>query len=160
MRRGSLYSSRPWVSCAVLERDRSDSARLSVVERWLFAAVGGGLSVMLGLALWLTPSTQGLGTHQQLGLPPCSIIQLLGTRCPACGMTTSWAYLVRGQVWAACQANVGGVLLGFWAIIGAPWLLGSACQGRWWGWTPTERAVLLGGIATFAVIMADWFARR
>ena len=61
-----------------------------------------------------------------------------------CGMTTAWAHLVRGQWLAACRANVGGVLLGLLAMVGAPWLLGSACQGRWWGWTPTERALLAG----------------
>lgn len=143
----------------MFEIERSDSSRLSIVQRWALAALGGGLSVLLGLALWLTPSARGLGTHQQLGLPPCTIVQLMGTRCPACGMTTSWAHLVRGQLLAACRANVGGVLLGMLAMAGAPWLMGSACQGRWWGWEPTERALLAGSLAAFAVILVDWFAR-
>ena len=35
-----------------------------------------------------------MGTHQQLGLPPCNFVTLTGYPCPACGMTTSFALLV------------------------------------------------------------------
>ena len=123
------------------------------------AALGGGLSVLLGLALWLTPSAQGYGTHQQLGLPPCSLIQLTGRRCPACGMTTAWAHVVRGEFVSAVRANSGGVLLSLLALAGAPWLLGSAFQGRWWGWRPTDRNLLAGSLAVLGVILFDWFLR-
>lgn len=143
----------------MLQTYRNDSPRLSVVVRLFAGALGGGLSVLLGVSLWLTPSAEGLGTHRQLGLPPCTIVQFYGVRCPACGMTTSWAHLVRGQLPSACRANTGGVLLGVLALCGAPWLVGSACLGRWWGWTPTDRALLVGSLVAFGVILTDWLVR-
>src|SRR5437764_12357438 len=78
----------------------------------LFALLAGlALAAMLGLAAWLTPDPHGLGTHQQLGLPQCSVLKAFHVRCPACGMTTSWAYTVRGQLWSGVAANCGGTLL-------------------------------------------------
>ena len=71
------------------------------------------LSVLLIVASRLEPSESGLGTHHQLGLPPCSVRLLWGIRCPSCGMTTSWAHLTKGNLFAATKANVGGVLLAF-----------------------------------------------
>ena len=74
------------------------------------------LASPLAMATRLRPSAAGLGTHQQLGLPACSARVLWGVRCPACGMTTSWTHLVRGQLWQSLQANSGGTLLGLLAI--------------------------------------------
>lgn len=64
----------------------------------------------------LRPNAQGLGSHQQLGLPPCSIRVLWGIRCPACGMTTSWAWFMRGRWVESAHANVGGLLLALSAL--------------------------------------------
>ena len=66
------------------------------------------------LAVYLNPYKDGRiwfeGTHQQLGLPPCTVLDWFGIRCPSCGMTTSWAHMVRGQVLAAARANAGAHL--------------------------------------------------
>ena len=87
------------------------------------------------------PSPPGYGTHQQLGLPPCTFWVLFGRPCPTCGMTTAWAHLMRGEWLDACRANAGGALLGLLAMVAAPWLLGSA-DSRPIGWAlaPSERA--------------------
>ena len=75
------------------------------------------LITLLSVARTLQPSQQGLGTHQQLGLPPCSLRILAGIRCPACGMTTSWAHFVRGNWIASGRANVGGFLLACLSLV-------------------------------------------
>lgn len=83
----------------------SRSARLAVLVLVLLCATP------LVTACFLQPASAGLGTHQQLGLPPCSMRFLLGIRCPACGMTTSWAHFVRGSWPASVQSNSAGFLL-------------------------------------------------
>ena len=59
------------------------------------AMVAIGLLLPLGAAVRLQPAREGLGTHQQLGLPPCTFRVLFDRPCPSCGMSTSWAHLVR-----------------------------------------------------------------
>jgi hypothetical protein len=61
--------------------------------------------VVLGLARWLTPSPDGVGTHEQLGLPPCGVLAWLGVPCPACGLTTSFAHLARFDLIAGLRAQ-------------------------------------------------------
>ena len=73
--------------------------------------------MLLGTASQLNPSGTGLGTHQQLGLPPCSTRVLFGIRCPACGMTTSWSYFMHGNWRLSLQSNIGGFLLAVSACI-------------------------------------------
>ena len=49
-----------------------------------------------------------MATHTQLGMPPCNFVVMTGKPCPACGMTTSFALLVRGDVGASLRANWAG----------------------------------------------------
>src|SRR5262245_40749793 len=115
-------------------------ARLSPIA-WPMAKWLRLVLVLSGLLLWslllvarmLQPDGSGYGTHRQLGLPPCSAQQMFGIRCPACGMTTSWAYLTRGMVWQSLRVNSGGTLLGLAVFVLGPWLLMSGVLGRWWG---------------------------
>src|SRR5205085_6174191 len=65
--------------------------------------IAAGLTALFAVALWLDPYGPGgvplaMGTHRQLGLPPCNFQRLTGLPCPSCGMTTSFALLVRGDV--------------------------------------------------------------
>lgn len=46
----------------------------------------------------VAPDARGHGTHEQMGLPPCSWPILYGIPCPTCGVTTSAAHLVHGEV--------------------------------------------------------------
>jgi hypothetical protein len=123
------------------------------------AILGFALAVPLAVASRLEPSPLNMGTHEQLGLPPCSVVVLFGHRCPACGMTTAWAHLVRGHGMEAFRANVGGALLGILDLVAVPWLLVSSLRGRWLGWVPdmTVLAWVLGGI--MVVTLVDWVVR-
>ena len=75
---------------------------------------------LLAVARTLEPSTEGLGTHTQLGLPPCFSVAMYASRCPACGMTTSWSLLTRGRWGEAMHANLGGSLLAIIALAYLP----------------------------------------
>jgi hypothetical protein len=133
--------------------------RLRWWERWGLALLGLVLLAMLFTARWLTPSPSGLGTHQGLGLPECSARMMFGVRCPACGMTTSWAHLTRGSVIQATRANVGGVLLGMAAMAVVPWALWSAWRGAVPSWSPSEKTFALGALAIALITTADWLWR-
>lgn len=70
-----------------------------------------GVLVMFGVGLYLTPNAQGHGTHQQLGLPPCTVYFLTGRPCPSCGLTTSVSAILHGQFALAWRANPIGFLI-------------------------------------------------
>lgn len=127
--------------------------------RLLLGLAGAGIIVLLAVAFTLKPSPSGYGTHQRLGLPPCTFYTLAGVRCPACGMTTSWAYLTQGKLTAAVAANSGGALLGLVCIGVAPWMLVSALKGRWlWGFPPDWLSLLVVG-TIIGVTLVDWTYR-
>ncbi|MCM2374140.1 DUF2752 domain-containing protein [Aporhodopirellula aestuarii] len=112
----------------------------------------------LGVARTLTPATQGLGTHQQLGLPPCSMRVLFSIRCPACGMTTSWSHWTRGQWISSFQSNTGGTLLAFLV----PVIAFLAGRVLWTGRLPsTTTSYRIGWaiVAIGAITLSDWFIR-
>ena len=71
-------------------------------------------------------------------------------------MTTSWAWLMRGQVAAAIRTNAAGTLLGAMAVVGVPWLLGSAARGRWLPGSPNVVAVAAFAATVTLVAMIQW----
>jgi len=112
----------------------------------------------LGIARTLSPARSGLGTHQQLGLPPCSMRVLFDMRCPACGMTTSWSHWTRGQWWASARANVGGAALACLAVAVAI----VAGRSVWTGHQPppaTNYRIGWAIIAVGGITMVDWMVR-
>ena len=124
------------------------------------------LAVFLGLipvgllvvTLFLSPDPSGHGTHRQLGLPPCTLIALTGTRCPACGMTTSWTMFTHGHWPSSFRANSGGFLLAFVAIWFATVSFGVGFRGH----APTYRQQTRFAFALIAVLvvtLADWCYR-
>ena len=135
------------------------SPPLRLVERLLVTFVGSVLVALLVTAACLTPNPRGMGTHRQLGLPSCTFVQWFGIRCPSCGMTTSWAHLVRGHVASAFRANAGGTLLALVALVCGPWLLVSGLRGRWVLGPPREMAILAAGLVIVAVTLFDWTLR-
>lgn len=108
----------------------ASSRSLLASERVGLLIAGVGLAVVLAIASWLSPSPQGYGTHRQLGLPDCTMVAIFGTRCPGCGMTTSWAHTMRGDWEAALGANIGGTMLCILSMFCAPCLIGLGLSGR------------------------------
>jgi Protein of unknown function (DUF2752) len=74
------------------------------------ALAAASFSVLL-IARELTPSASGLGTHTQLGLPPCGFLLLFHLPCPACGLTTAFAHLAHGSLRASLTAHPLGLPL-------------------------------------------------
>lgn len=97
--------------------------------------VGAALAAVFGVAVYLDPynpdgTPRTMATHTALGLPPCNFVALSGKPCPSCGMTTSFALLVRGDVRASLRANwVGTTLAVFWAGL-LVWAVASGLAGK------------------------------
>lgn len=113
---------------AVHLRPISRSARLWAV------GVGVVACALLATAAWLTPDPSGLGTHRQLGLPPCNMVLLTGLPCPTCGMTTAFAHMVRGRLISAVVVQPAGAVLALGVMAAAVASWGMAITG--WGWCP------------------------
>jgi hypothetical protein len=73
--------------------------------RWSWAGAGGAAFALLVIARVLVPDPSGLGTHVQLGLPPCAFLQVTQLPCPTCGLTTSFAYMAHLQFTPAFHAH-------------------------------------------------------
>lgn len=127
--------------------------------RLLLVVVGTGLLALLALAIYLPPSERGYGTHQKLGLPPCSFQQLFGTRCPSCGMTTAWSNTVRGRLIEAVRANSAGMVLCLAAMVCMPLMLASGIRGRWVVYPPNERTLALAATFFVVITLVDWVIR-
>ena len=98
--------------------------KLSLVKIGKFA-VPGSFIVVLFLASTLTPAAEGLGTHRQLGLPPCLFYHFTHIPCPSCGMTTSFTWIMHGHLKQAFLANPMGpivflayAIVAFWMLLG------------------------------------------
>ncbi len=107
----------------------------------------------------LTPSPTGVGTHQQLGLPPCTSIILFNARCPACGMTTSWALFMRCEFAQAFHVNAGGALLALTALAFLPASCYFFVSGK--GTRKERFSLALGSTLLLAMLIAvvQWWWR-
>lgn len=76
---------------------------------WALAALAAWPVVIL--SAWLRPDHRGFGTHQQLGLPPCSFEAMTHVPCPGCGLTTSFTNMAHLHVLDAFRAHLMGPLL-------------------------------------------------
>ena len=85
---------------------------------WAGVAAIACLTVLL-LARHVTPAANGLGTHQQLNLPACGFYERTGYPCPTCGMTTAFAYMVRGRILRSFIVQPAGALAAICCILTA-----------------------------------------
>jgi hypothetical protein len=107
----------------LVERPRSGGGS----RRRLYAAlVLLGCGGVLAVAAWLKPAPRGYGTHRQFGFGKCAMLVTTGLPCPTCGMTTAFAYTVRGRLISAFLAQPAGFLLALAVIacaVGAGWVV-------------------------------------
>lgn len=88
------------------------SAQLMWFIVWCMASVG---------ALIATPNPHGHGTHTSLGLPACASVQMFDRPCPGCGLTTAFAWMVRGDVGKAYKSHALGPFM-YLLLTGTGWL--------------------------------------
>jgi hypothetical protein len=132
------------------------------VRAFLLVIVAGLVAVFVVAACLRPYDAEGRPlrqeSHRQLGLPPCTFNEDFGAPCPNCGMTTSFALLMHGDLPASLRANCVGTLLAvFWLAL-VPWGLASAVRGRRLLVTPSERAALIAGAVLFALLLLRWAA--
>ena len=118
---------------------------------WSVLLAGG-----FALAWRLEPDPRGFGTHQRLGLPPCTLRYFAGIPCPSCGMTTSFSYLMKGDVQLAVHANAAGVLLAVLCAVQIPWCLITAARGRYFVLENPTQVLLWCLLAVIAVSLINW----
>jgi hypothetical protein len=105
------------------------------IVRLSLLMIGALLAGVFAVAFYLNPydadgTPRTMSTHTQLGMPPCNFVVMTGKPCPACGMTTSFALLVRGDLAASLRANWAGTLVAvLWALT-MVWAVASGIKGR------------------------------
>lgn len=116
-------------------------------------------SAVLAVAHFLHPSANGMGTHVQLGLPPCRFLALTGLPCPSCGLTTSFAFAAHLQFRQALVASPFGLLLFFAVVLAIP----TICIQLWRqiAWERICHALDWSAIAswTVAAYVTSWLCK-
>lgn len=140
----------------VLPEDRQ---RLGWLSRGLLVIAAVLLAGVLGLSRTLVPDPRGYGTHTQLGLRPCAFATLTGRLCPTCGMTTAYAWFVRGRIDRSWRANPAGCLVAALSIPTMIWLLACAARGGPVG-SRSVSGPLMGLLLAACILgLASWLIR-
>jgi hypothetical protein len=142
-------------------RDMAGSGgRLGPAVRWALALAAAAIVGVLATAAWLRPDPRGHGTHAQLGLGPCAYLALTGRKCPSCGLTTAFAWSVRGRLDRAWRANPTGALLAVSCVGLVPWLVACAASGRpRWGARSIDGPLVVLMVAAVALGLGAWTFR-
>lgn len=69
--------------------------------------------IIIFISYNLIPNKNGVGTHEELGLPPCGFYTMFHKPCPSCGMTTCFALLAHLRLIDAIKIQPAGVFLFF-----------------------------------------------
>jgi len=134
---------------------------LTLRVRLGLVAVATGLVLLFAVAVWIDPygpdgRPRTMGTHQQLGLPECNFMRLTGYPCPSCGMTTSFALLMHGDVVNSLRANAAGTLLALTLLATIPWTIVSAIRARWLWVRSVEPWILRIVIVVVGLALMRW----
>ena len=120
----------------------------------------GGIAALAGatlvIARALTPAPTGVGTHQQLGLPPCAFLHWTGFPCPSCGLTTCFALAAHGEFIAAFITQPFGLLAFALTVCALPAAL--YCLRRRIPWSAVIYARLTNRVmrALLALYLLSW----
>jgi hypothetical protein len=123
-----------WVSCGVVQSEETNIRTVESHQAYRSARLRALLTslvaiALLSVAMYVKPASEGVGTHQQLGLPQCGWIIAANVPCPTCGMTTAWSHTVRGEISSAFLAQPMGMLLAIATMFVATGGLFSAMTG-------------------------------
>ncbi len=134
---------------------RVEAAR-PMVARMAGAVVLAACFFLFVVASRLEPAVSGIGTHEQMGLPPCGMAMLWGVPCPTCGMTTAFAYAARGRLSSAFHAQPAGLALVISVAVtavaaGATLVTGRTYRVNWYRLSPAGV-----GFGAMGVLLAGW----
>jgi Protein of unknown function (DUF2752) len=116
---------------------------------------------VIATGLWLYPYDENgealrLGTHQQLGLPPCNFKELTTVPCPSCGMTSSFSLLLHGDVVNSLKANFAGTALLTFGLLFVPWAFASVFLRRFVFIRSMEMVVFRLAIIFLVLLFGRW----
>lgn len=101
-----------------------------VIDRLIAVTVVLAAGFFLWVLICVVPDARGHGTHEALGMAPCSWPLDYGAPCPTCGVTTAAAHLVHlSPIKALVVQPFGAVLTGFSLVLAVIALL-SLLRGR------------------------------
>lgn len=134
---------------------------LGTLKRGLLVLAALAMATVLFLATRIHPydgdgKPLSMGSHRQLGLPACSFVEMTGKPCPSCGMTTSFALLMAGDVVNSMRANFVGTFLAVFCIAAIPWSLVATWKGRYPGLRGIERPLLILVGALTLLMVGRW----
>jgi hypothetical protein len=105
--------------------------------RGLLLFITTGISAVFVIAVLLNPynedgTARRMATHTTppLNLQQCTFYQMTKLPCPSCGMTTSFALFIRGDILNSLRANCVGTLLAAFCLALVPWSLASVWLRR------------------------------
>ena len=117
------------------------------------AVIAAACACLVAAATYLTPDPRGLGTHEQLGLPPCISSNYLGAPCPLCGMTTAFTLMAHARPRDAFRAQPAGAAFFVLCVIALAGALSTLALGH----TPNRAASFVQGrfaLTTATVLLA------
>lgn len=135
---------------------------LTTPVRVLLALMAVAFTAVFVTAACLRPYDPATGepltmaTHTQLGLAPCNMKELTGKPCPACGMTTSFALLMHGDIGASLRANWVGTLIALFWLVLIPWGTVTVVRGRMWGIRNGELFLAVAVGSLVALMVGRW----
>jgi hypothetical protein len=120
----------------------------------IFALISASVLVIARL---LRPSSRGVGTHEQLGLPPCPFLHLTGIPCPSCGLTTSFAYAARLDLLSSLITQPFGLIAFFLTILAIPFSI--FLWRRRISWSQLVQPHIVDRLiyVTIALYIVSWF---
>jgi Protein of unknown function (DUF2752) len=160
-RRGIAIVPAPLFSTKQVEEPADVVPVLSGWVRGTLLALALGLMAVFAIAAWLKPYDEDgrplrMGTHLQIGLPPCTFQQMTGVPCPSCGMTTSFALLIHGDVVNSLRANAVGTLLALFCLAFIPWSLACALCRRPFFITAFDWALTWVVVVFMVLLLLRW----
>ena len=134
---------------------------ISAGMRTVLIIVAAALLTVFVVAALLNPyeadgTARTMGTHVQMGLPPCTFQVMTGVPCPSCGLTTSMALLAHGDVRNSLRANAAGTVLALFWLALIPWCLISALVRRYLMVVSLEWALLVAVIFFVGLLLVRW----
>jgi hypothetical protein len=130
--------------------------------RGALLAMAAAMAFVFYLATQVRPYAEDgtplrMASHRTLGLPACRFQEYTGMPCPSCGMTTSFALLVRGDIINSLRANWVGTGLAVFCMLFIPWSIASTLRGRFL-WIRNVEGMLAFLVGVFTVLMLGRWA--
>jgi hypothetical protein len=97
--RNALMSISPGAISRPLQTVQTTASDCAWTRRLVALLVAAGCLTLIVIGFALVPCERGMGTHSQLGLPPCWWIMSMDMPCPTCGMTTAFSHAAHGHLW-------------------------------------------------------------